>query len=176
VVFVPFGTFIALATYAQPLLKPAGVSESTAGVILLLNVVAGVVGCAVLPVWADRRHREVTVIAVGVVLTAAACVLLAVAPGIVTAFIALTAIGLALLPALPIVLTFTEKRAGKAEGTAAGLIWMSGTLGGFVIATVVGVLVNHSTTSFLVLGVITLATLPLLSWFHRHADDAAGVS
>jgi hypothetical protein len=53
---------------------------------------------------------------------------------------------------------------------------MSGTLGGFVIATVVGVLVNHSTTSFLVLGVITLATLPLLSWFHRHADDAAGVS
>jgi predicted MFS family arabinose efflux permease len=171
VVFVPFGTFIALATFAQPLLKPAGVSESTAGVILLLNVIAGVVGCAVLPVWADRRHREVPVIAVGVALTAVACVLLAVAPGTVTAFIALTAIGLALLPALPIVLSLTEKRAGQAEGTAAGLIWMSGTLGGLVIATAVGVLVNHSATSFLVLGAVTLATLPLLSWFSRHANE-----
>lgn len=173
VVFFPFGTFIALATFAQPLLKPAGVSESTAGVILLFNVIAGVVGCAVLPVWADRRRREVTVVAVGVSLTVVACVLLAVAPGTVTAFIALTAIGLALLPALPIGLSLTEKRAGEAESTAAGLIWMSGTLGGLVIATAVGVLVNHSTTSFLVLGAVTLATLPLLSWFHRHADEPA---
>ncbi|WP_051277173.1 MFS transporter [Marmoricola sp. URHB0036] len=173
VVFIPFGTFIALATYAQPLLEPAGVSVSTAGVVLLLNVVAGVVGCAVLPVWADRRGREVSVIAIGVVVTAVACVLLAVAPGVVTAYVALSAIGLVLLPALPIVLSLTEKRAGEAESTAAGLIWMSGTLGGFLIATVAGVLVNQPTAAFLVLGVITLGTLPLLSWFHRHVDDPA---
>jgi len=102
-----------------------------------------------------------------VLLTAAACALLAVAPGTVTAFIALTAIGLLLLPALPIVLSITEKRAEAAESTAAGLIWMSGTLGGLVIATAVGVLVDHSATSFFVLGVVTLATLPQLSWFRR---------
>ncbi|HSV38123.1 MAG TPA: MFS transporter, partial [Nocardioidaceae bacterium] len=45
-VALPFGTFIALTTFAQPLLEPAGVSVDTAGVMLLLNVVAGIIGCA----------------------------------------------------------------------------------------------------------------------------------
>jgi len=173
VVAVPFGTFIALTTFAQPLLKPAGVSESTAGIILVVNVVAGVAGCAVLPVWADRHRREVFVMAVGVSVTTAACLLLAAAPGVATGFIALTLVGVALLPALPIVLSLTEKRAGTAEGTAAGLIWMAGNLGGLVVATAVGVLVDHPLPAFLTLAAVTLAALPLLRNFAAKAGDSA---
>ena len=172
-VAVPFGTFIALTTFAQPLLKPAGVSETTAGIILVVNVVAGVAGCAILPVWADRHGREVLVMAVGVSVTAASCVLLAAAAAVASGFIALTLVGVVLLPSLPIVLSLTEKRAGSAEGTAAGLIWMAGNLGGLVVASITGVLVDHPMPAFVSLAAVTLAALPLLRNFAAKAGEPA---
>ena len=69
-VFFPFGTFIALTTFGQALLEPAGVSAATASVILLVAVVAGVAGCAVVPVVAARRRAELPVMTVGLVLSA----------------------------------------------------------------------------------------------------------
>jgi len=75
------------------------------------------------------------------------------------------ALGLALLPALPIVLELTERRAGAAEGTATGLIWLTGNLGGLVLAAVVGVLVDRPVAAFLLLAALSLATLPLLRSF-----------
>jgi predicted MFS family arabinose efflux permease len=121
-------------------------------------------------VWADRRRREVALMALGSVATALACTLLAFAADVATAFVALTVVGFLLLPALPVVLALTEKRATGAEGTAAGLVWMAGNLGGLVVATVVGLLVDHPTPAFLVLGVATLLALPLLARFARVAQ------
>jgi predicted MFS family arabinose efflux permease len=166
-VFVPFGVFVALSTFAQPLLEPAGVTESTAGLILIANVVAGVVGCAVVPIWANRRGREVTVLTVALLVTAVACAALAVAPGVAVAFVALALIGFGLLPALPIVLELTERRAGRSEGTAAGLMWLAGNLGGLVVAAVVGVLVDDPAPAFLLLALLSLLTLPVLRSFSR---------
>ena len=48
-VFVGFGIFVALATWLQTLLQPSGVSETAAGGLLVAMVIAGVIGCAVLP-------------------------------------------------------------------------------------------------------------------------------
>jgi predicted MFS family arabinose efflux permease len=166
-VFVPFGVFVALSTFAQPLLEPAGVPESTAGLILIANVVAGVVGCAVVPIWANRRGRELTVMTTSLLVTAVSCVVLALSPGVATGFVALTLIGLGLLPALPIVLELTERRAGGTESTAAGLMWLTGNLGGLVVAAVVGVLVDEPLLAFLLLAVLSLLTLPLLRLFSR---------
>ena len=166
-VFVPFGVFVALSTFAQPLLEPAGVSEETAGLVLIANVVAGVIGCAVVPVWASRRKRELAVLTTSLLVTAVACVVLAFAPGVVTGFVALALIGFGLLPALPIVLELTERRAGRSEGTAAGLMWLAGNLGGLVVAAVVGVLVGEPLLAFLLLAVLSLLTLPLLRSFSR---------
>lgn len=166
-VFVPFGVFVAMSTFAQPLLEPAGVPEETAGLILVANVVAGVVGCAVVPVWADRRGRELTVLTTSLLVTTVACVALALVPGVVTGFVALALIGFGLLPALPIVLALTERRAGSSEGTAAGLMWLAGNLGGLVVAAVVGVLVGEPLLAFLLLAVLSLLTLPLLRSFSR---------
>jgi predicted MFS family arabinose efflux permease len=164
-VFVPFGVFVSLSTFLQPLLEPAGVAESTAGLLLVANVVAGVVGCAVVPVFASRRKAEVRVMAAALGVTALACVALALVPGVAVGFVAVVALGLALLPALPIVLELTERRAGAAEGTATGLIWLTGNLGGLVLAAVVGVLVDQPVAAFLVLAALSLATLPLLRSF-----------
>jgi predicted MFS family arabinose efflux permease len=156
----PFGVFVAMSTFAQALLEPAGVSGGTASTILLINVVAGVLGSAVIPVLVARRHAESALLVVSLTVTAAACTLLAVAPGVVTGFVAITLIGLLLLPALPIVLELVERRTGEAEGTAAGLIWMAGNLGGLVVAVVVGLLVDHPTAAFLVMAAIALIAVP----------------
>jgi predicted MFS family arabinose efflux permease len=161
-VFLPFGTFIALSTFAQPLLEPAGVSGSTASLLLLFNVVAGVAGCAVLPIVAVRRHRELGLLVLGLAVTATGCVVLAVAPGTASGLIVLLSIGFLLLPTLPIVLELTERRTGEVEGTAAGLIWLSGNLGGLVVATVVGLLVDHPAAAFLTMAAAALVAVPLV--------------
>lgn len=168
-VFVPFGVFVSLTTFAQPLLEPAGVPEATAGLILVANVVAGVIGCAIVPVLASRYRLEVAAMGAALLVTALACVALAVVPGVTVGFVAVIALGFALLPALPIVLELTERRSGRrsgrAEGTATGLIWLTGNLGGLVLAAVVGVLVDHPVPAFLLLAVLSLLTLPLLGLF-----------
>lgn len=167
VVAIPMGTFIALSTFVQPLLAPAGVSESAAGLILALTMIAGVIGCAVVPVWADQSGREVPVMGVAIVITAGACLHLALVPSTPMAFITLLGTGFVLLPALPIVLSLSERHAPEAESTAAGFIWMAGNLGGVLLATAVGVVVTRPEIAFAVLSAATLLALPALRWFRK---------
>jgi predicted MFS family arabinose efflux permease len=160
-VFLPFGVFIALTTFAQALLEPAGVPATTASLLLLGNVIFGVVGCAVLPILVVRWRAELPMLIVGLLLGALAIAVLAVAPGVATAAVALALIGFLLIPALPVVLELTERRTGEAEGTAAGLVWMAGNLGGLVVATVVGLLVHRPAPAFWLLAALALAGTPL---------------
>jgi predicted MFS family arabinose efflux permease len=175
VVAIPMGTFIALATFAQPLLEPAGVSSSTAGVILAFTMIAGVIGCAVVPILADRHGREVQVMGAGIGFTAVACLHLALVPSTPMAFLMLLGTGCLLLPALPIVLSLSERHAPDAENTAAGLIWMAGNLGGVALATVVGLLVNSPAIAFAALSAATLLALPALHWFGKLEQRAPAV-
>jgi predicted MFS family arabinose efflux permease len=156
----PFGVFVAMTTFTQALLEPAGVSASAASTILLVNVVAGVAGSATIPIWVSRHNAASAQLALSLTATAVACTLLALAPSTLVAYLAITTIGLLLLPALPVVLEVVERRTGEAEGTAAGLIWMSGNLGGLLVATAVGLLVNHPTPAFLVMAAIALIAVP----------------
>lgn len=172
VVVIPMGTFIALATYAQPLLEPAGVSETSAGLILAITLIIGVIGCSVVPVLAEKLGKEVQLMGAGIAVTAGACLHLAIIPSTAMAWIMLLGIGFALLPALPIVLALTEKHAPEAEGTAAGLIWLAGNLGGVVVAVVVGILVNHAALAFVVLAGVTSLALPALRWYRRLDAEA----
>lgn len=166
-VFVPFGVFIALTTYAQPLLEPAGVDGATASVMLLLAVVAGVLGCAVLPVLAARTGRELALMTAALVATAVACAGLALLPGPAAGFVALPLVGFALLPALPVVLDLAARRGGDAEGTAAGLVWLSGNLGGLVVGAAVGLLLDRPVAAFLLLTVLAAVALPLVRTLRR---------
>lgn len=169
---IPFGAFTALTTWAETLLAPAGISADTAGILLILVVAAGVVGCAFIPVWAVKERRERLVMLVGVLVTAVGCAVLAFAPSVGTAGVTFPLTGLLLLPALPIVLEISERTSGRSAGAAAGLVWLAGQLGALVITGVVGLLVDSPLPAFLLLAVVTLVALLALP---RPADTAAVV-
>ncbi len=157
---VPFGTFTALTTWTEPLLHPAGVTTDQAGLMLMLNVVAGVVGCAVIPVWAAQHGRRRAALLAGLAATVGACALLAIAPSFAKGLLTLTLVGLLLLAALPIVLELSERAAGSAAGAAAGLVWMAGQLGALVVTGAAGLLVDAPAWCFALLAAGTLLAVP----------------
>jgi predicted MFS family arabinose efflux permease len=156
-----FGVFVALTTWLQALLKPAGVSESAAGALLLVMVIGGVAGSAILPPQLSARGWEFRLIALSIAVAAAGCVVLAAAPGLWSAAVVVALIGLLLLTDLPVILELVADRAGPAAGTATGLIWLCGNAGGLLVAAAVQGLVHHPAGGFLLLAVIVLAALPL---------------
>jgi predicted MFS family arabinose efflux permease len=174
-VFLGFGIFVALATWLQTLLQPAGVSETTAGVLLVGMIIAGIVGCAVLPPLVARRRAERSFMRTTVCVGCLGCVTLAVTPWLGTWAFALAAMGLLLLPALPVILTAAEQLAGAAAGTAGAIVWMAGNLGGLVVALLVQVLVHHPTAAFLAMAGVSLLGLPLAARLTSPAaQEAAG--
>lgn len=162
-VCVGFGVFIALTTWLQALLEPAGVPDSAAGAMLLVMVVAGVAGSAGLPPVLARRGRELAFVLVSVLGTAAALLLLATEPGRATGFAACALVGLLLLTDLPVVLELAERRAGAAGGTASALVWLAGNAAGLVTALVVQLLQHRPGVAFALLAAVNLLALPLLS-------------
>jgi predicted MFS family arabinose efflux permease len=158
--FVGFGIFVALATWLQQLLEPAGVSETQAGLLLVVMVIGGLVGCAVLPERVLESHRERRFMQLAVLSASAGCVLLGLFHGIAVNGLVLVVMGAVLLPALPVILTVAERIAGAAAGTAGALVWMAGNLGGLVVALVVQVLVHHPLPAFLAIAAVALLGLP----------------
>lgn len=173
-VFVGFGIFVALATWLQTLLHPSGVSEATAGALLVAMVIAGTIGCAVLPQRVAGRRGERGFLRAAVFVTCVGCVALGVAPWLGTRAVAMIALGLVLLPALPVILTMIEQLAGAAAGTAGAIIWMAGNLGGLVVALLVQALVHEPLAAFLAMGGVALLGLPLLARFTAPRPAAPG--
>ncbi len=160
-VFLGFGIFVALATWLQTLLHPSHVSETAAGALLVGMVIAGIVGCAVLPPLVARRRAERGFMRSVVLVACFGCVVLGAAPWLGVRALALVAMGLVLLPALPVVLTAAEQLAGAAAGTAGAIVWMAGNLGGLAVALLVQILVHHPLAAFLAMGAVSLLGLPL---------------
>jgi predicted MFS family arabinose efflux permease len=160
-VFVGFGIFVALATWLQTLLHPAGVSETEAGALLVGMLIAGLIGCAVLPPLVARRGVERGFMRAAVLVGCLGCVALAVVPWLGGRAVVIAIMGLFLLPALPVILTATERLAGSAAGTAGAIVWMAGNLGGLVVALLVQVLVHDPLPAFLAMGAVSLLGLPL---------------
>ena len=173
-VFLGFGVFVALATWLQTLLHPDGVSDATAGALLVAMIVAGVVGCAALPPVVARRAAERPYLGAAVAVSAVGCLAL-VAPWLGVRAAALVAMGALLLPALPIVLTAAEELAGSAAAGAAGaIVWMAGNLGGLVVAGLVQVLVHHPLPAFLAMAAVSLLGAPLAARVARPGGPAGG--
>jgi hypothetical protein len=83
--------------------------------------------------------------------------------------------GLFLLPALPVILTSTERLAGSAAGTAGAIVWMAGNLGGLVVALLVQALVHHPLVAFLAMGAVSLLGLPLAARLKPVVGDELSV-
>jgi predicted MFS family arabinose efflux permease len=162
-VFVGFGIFVALATWLQTLLQPDGVSETAAGALLVGMVISGVVGCAVLPALVARRAEERGFMRAAVIVGFVGCVALGLLPGLAGRAVVIVVMGLFLLPALPVILTSTERLAGSAAGTAGAIVWMAGNLGGLVVALLVQALIHHPAPAFFAMGAVSLLGLPLVA-------------
>jgi sugar phosphate permease len=109
--------------------------------------------------------------ALGLSVSAVACGLLALVPGVLTGFVALVVIGGTLLPLLPIVLELVAGRTGEAEGTAAGLVWLSGNLGGLVVGLLVGLFVGRPGFAFVVCGILCLVAVPGVWWLRAYRSQ-----
>jgi predicted MFS family arabinose efflux permease len=162
-VFIGFGVFVALATWLQTLLSPSGVSETAAGLLLVGMVIAGVIGCAALAPAVVARGAERGFMRTTVLVSCAGCIALGVIPLLGVRAGVIAVMGLFLLPALPVILTATERLAGPAAGTAGAIVWMAGNLGGLVVALIVQILVHHPLGAFIAMAVVSLLGLPLIA-------------
>lgn len=172
--FLGFGAFVALSTWLQTLLHPDGISETTAGALLVGMILAGVAGCAVIPPIVQRLEVERGFMRLVVVVGCLSCVALGALPSLGARAVAMVAIGVTLLPALPVILTVAERIAGSAAGTAGAIVWMAGNLGGLIVALVVQALVHDPLAAFLALAAIVLAGLPFTGGVAGLAGAAGG--
>ena len=170
-VFVGFGAFVALSTWLETLLKPAGVSSSTTDTLLTIMVVAGIAGCALLPPAAASRDRQAVLLAGSAMALIVNCLLLAAVPGVVAGGLTLPVLGLLLLPALPVVLELAERRAGAAGGAATAVLWLAGNAGGIVVALIVQGLQTSPTGAFVALAATGATALPLTIALGRQLRD-----
>jgi predicted MFS family arabinose efflux permease len=159
VAFLGFGIFVAITTWLQALLKPAGVSDGEAGWLLAMMVLAGVAGSAALPEQVARRGAELRFLRVAAITAAAGCALLAALPG--ARWIVIAPVGVMLLASLPVILELTERRAGAAAASATALVWMAGNAGGIVVALAVQAAVNTPAVGFGLMAAVALLVLPL---------------
>ena len=160
--FVGFGLFIALTTWLQTLLKPAGISASTAGWVLVGAVVAGVAGSILLPPAVVRARRDHLLFRAAGLATCSACVLFAVWKWVPAVATGAALIGFFMLAALPVILEIAERRAGPAGTSATALVWLSGNAGGIVIAMLVQAVVHQPLIAFLLMAVIAAVVLSVV--------------
>jgi predicted MFS family arabinose efflux permease len=159
VAFIGFGFFVAFTTWFQALLKPAHISASTAGWILVATVLAGVIGSAVLPPTITRRQADQSFYRLAGATTCAACLLFAVWKWVPAISVAACVSGFLLLACLPVLLEVAERLAGSAGTSATALIWLSGNAGGIVIALLVQSVLHHPLIAFLLMAAIAISVL-----------------
>jgi len=147
VAFLGFGVFVALMTWLQTLLEPAGTSEEAAGWLLFSMVLSGVASSAFLSPLVIVRGKERSFLRVAAVVAALSCVVLAVAPG--AAWLVVIPLGAVLLGALPVLLS----RADPA------LIWLAGNTGGIVVAVLTQAVNDRPGLAFTLLAVIAASVL-----------------
>jgi predicted MFS family arabinose efflux permease len=160
--FIGFGIFVALTTWLQPLLKPAGVSSTTAGWLLVTMVLCGVIGSAVLPPLVARADADRRLFMAASLTTATACAVFAFWQWVPIVALGVALTGLLLLTCLPVILELAETSAGAAGTSATALIWLSGNLGGIVIALLVQAVLHQPTVAFLLMAVIAAGVAGML--------------
>ncbi|MEU3270116.1 MFS transporter [Saccharomonospora sp. NPDC006951] len=163
VVFLGFGVFIALTTWLQVLLEPAGADGEATGTMLVTMLITGLVASVILPPVVARTATHRRLVRTAGVVTSLCCVLLALVPGLATGFLALVPLGLVLLPALPVVLELAEHADYRVTASAAGLIWLSGNAGGVVLAFAAGALHERPGVVFAGLAVVAALAVPVAS-------------
>ena len=159
--FVGIGVFVSLSTWLQPILHNDHTSSAAAGAMLAGMLVAGTVGCVVVPPIVARARAERRYLMTTVASVSGGCLALAALHRFLVAdFVLIAAIGFVMLAALPVMLELTERRMGASGGVATGILLLIGNAGGLIVASIVGALVDLPAVAFAVLAIVMLLGLP----------------
>lgn len=132
--FLGNGAFIGLLQLLEKILKPKGISSGTAGNIGAVIVLAGIVGCVVLPSISDKIMRRKPFIILAAASAVPTIFLIAALKGALPIFVVGGFLGFFLLSAFPLVLTFAEETTGHAmTGTATAILMLLGNAGGVIL-------------------------------------------
>jgi MFS family permease len=137
VILIGNGAFVGLMQLIEKIMQPKGISSATAGNIGAVMVVAGVVGCVVLPSISDKIMRRKPFILLAAAAAAPALLVIAGVESTLLIFVFGGLLGFFLLSALPVVLAFSEETTGAAlTGTATSILLLLGNAGGVVITLI----------------------------------------
>ncbi len=127
-----------------------------------MAVAVGAVGSTVVAAVLERRAVEVTLLRTALVVAVGGCAVLAATEGVAGAALGAILTVLAMLTALPWLLSLCERRAHRSVASATALLWLAGNLGGLVVAVLVGGLVDWPTAAFALLAAVALVGIPLV--------------
>ena len=169
--FIGMGVFNAVATWLDSILTRFGHGGSS-GYLIAIMTVGGIAGGALLPGIVARRDQRRPMLMAAVAVTAAAFAAMAGLHTPAVAGAALFVAGFFLLAGLPVVLDWSELRAGpeRAAG-AAGFLLLAGNLGGVVLVLIVQAVIGSAYAALIVLCVACLAGLALAAMLPAGAPD-----
>ncbi len=137
IIFIGNGCFIGLLQLLEKILKPKGISTGTAGNIGAVMVIAGVVGCVVIPAISDKIMRRKPFIIIAACVAIPTIFLIGSLSSAPLIFLVGVILGLFLFSAYPIVLTYAEETTGAAlTGTATSILLLLGNGGGVIITMI----------------------------------------
>lgn len=136
IIFIGNGAFVGILQLIDQLLKPKipTISQDTAGFIGAVMVIAGVVGCVVIPALSDKFMKRKPFIILAAAVAIPTVFLIAQLNSATQLFIVAGVTGFFLFSAYPLVLTFAEETTGHAlTGTATSILLLLGNAGGVVL-------------------------------------------
>jgi cyanate permease len=131
--FIGLGTFNAVTTWIEDILRPRGFSSAQAGMIGGLMIIGGIVGALVLPSLSDRYRRRIPFITLALVGAAAGLLGVTYATEYWLLLAAAFVLGFFLLSAGPIGFQYgAEVTYPTPEGTSNGLLLLMGQVSGII--------------------------------------------
>lgn len=140
IIFIGNGAFVGILQLIEKIIGPkmpdstAKTISSTAGNIGAVMVVAGVLGCVIIPLISDKlmMRKPFLILAAGVAVPT--LILIGVLENITAIYIVSAFAGFFLFSAYPLVLTYAEETTGHAlAGTATSILLLLGNAGGVVL-------------------------------------------
>jgi len=134
VIFIGNGSFVGILQLLEKILSPKGIGTTTAGNIGTVMIVAGVVGCIVIPALSDKMGRRKPFLILAAAVTVPMLLLVGALSSTALIFAASGIMGFFLFSALPVLLTLAEENTGAhLTGTATAMLMLMGNFGGVVI-------------------------------------------
>jgi MFS family permease len=148
ILFIGNGAFVGILQLLEKILKPKGIGTTTAGNIGAVMVLAGVVGCVVLPALSDKFMRRKPFLILAAVVALPTLFMIGALKGVPAIYINAVFAGFFIFAAFPLVLTLAEETTGHAlTGTATAILLLLGNAGGVVLTLLMEVIKGSSETN-----------------------------